>query len=96
MVSWVNKKRKNFLRFFFLFFSTLEDQSSFRVKYDFTGPQFQKYRDVYRLHNEKFSLPKTWNAEPGTTDVGHDHCRGEWVLHGEFLSHFRIRKKKSF
>ena len=64
------------------FSGALEDQASFRIKYDFHGPEFQKYHDVYRLHSEKFSLPKTWSVEPGTTDIGHDHCRGEWIFHG--------------
>jgi len=65
------------------FNGALEDQSSFRLKYDFTGPQYQKYHDLYRLHNETIPLPKTWAAEPGTTNVGHDHCRGEWIFHGD-------------
>ena len=63
----------------------MEDQASFRVKYDFHGPQHQKYRDLYRLHEEKFSLPKTWNVEPEVADIGHDHCRGEWIFHGLFF-----------
>ena len=62
--------------------SALEDQASFRVRYDFSGPQFQKYHDLYRLHSETFSLPKTWSVEPGTTDIGHDYSRGEWIFHG--------------
>ena len=63
----------------------MEDQSSFRVKYNFVGPQYQKYRDVYRLHEEQFSLPKSWSVEPKMTDVGHDHCRGEWIFHGRCI-----------
>jgi hypothetical protein len=63
-------------------FSALEDQSSFRLKYDFSGANYQKYHDVYRLHNEKFSLPKTWSAEPGITDISHDRCHGQWIFHG--------------
>lgn len=67
----------------------MEDQASFRVRYDFAGPQFQKYHDLYRLHTETFSLPKTWSVEPGTTDIGHDHSRGEWIFHGEIF-HFSL------
>jgi hypothetical protein len=81
MVFWVIKW-KHLEVLSILCFSALEDQSSFRVKYDFTGPHFQKYHDLYRLHNETFKLPKTWSAEPGTIDVGHDHSRGEWIFHG--------------
>ncbi|CAF1435892.1 unnamed protein product [Rotaria sordida] len=65
------------------FFGALEDQASFRIKYDFSGPQYQKYHDLYRLHEENFSLPKTWTAEPGTTIVGQDNVRGEWIFHGD-------------
>ncbi|CAF2934969.1 unnamed protein product [Rotaria sp. Silwood2] len=65
------------------FSGTLEKQASFRIKYDFSGAQYQKYHDLYRLHENHFSLPKTWTAEPGTTYTGHDHCRGEWNLHGD-------------
>ncbi len=86
-------------KFFFVLihlFSALEDQASFRLKYDFTGSQFQKYHDLYRLHNEKFSLPKTWSVEPGTTNVGHDYCRGEWVFHGLFLHSVIFRRKKFY
>lgn len=68
----------------------MEDQASFRAKYNFSGPEYQKYHNVYQLHSEKFSLPKTWSVEPGTTDIGHDHCNGEWIFHGLFTS--KIRK----
>ncbi|CAF1187308.1 unnamed protein product [Rotaria sp. Silwood1] len=74
------------------FSGALETQASFRVKYDFSGPQFQKYHDLYRLHEEDFSLPKTWSAEPGTTHVGHDFCRGEWIFHGDH-KHLHEAKK---
>lgn len=75
------------------YFSALEDQASFRVKYDFTGPHYQKYHDVYRLHENKFALPKTWTAETGTVNVGPDYSRGEWTFYGKsflFLSFFLI------
>jgi hypothetical protein len=65
-----------------LYYSAIGDQASFRIKYNFAGPQYHKYHDVYQLHNENFSLPKTWSVEPGTTDIGHDHCHGEWIFHG--------------
>jgi hypothetical protein len=60
----------------------MKDQASFRVKYNFAGPQYQQYHNVYQLQHEKFSLPKTWSVEPGTTNIGHDHCQGEWIFHG--------------
>ncbi|CAF3804404.1 unnamed protein product [Adineta steineri] len=74
------------------FTGALEDQSSFRVKYNFTGPHFQKYHDVYRLHTETLPLPKTWSAVPGTIDIGHDHSRGEWTFYGD-RKHLNDAKK---
>jgi hypothetical protein len=60
----------------------MEDEASFRIKYNFSGSDYQKYHDVYQLYKEHFSLPKTWSVEPGTTDIGHGHCHGEWIFHG--------------
>jgi hypothetical protein len=77
-----NEKLENSFFSFIIRSSALEDQASFHVKYDFSGSQYQKYHNLYKLHTEKFSLPKTWSVEPGTTDIGHDHCRGEWICHG--------------
>ncbi|CAF0882343.1 unnamed protein product [Adineta ricciae] len=74
------------------FHGALEDQASFLVKYDFTGPQYQKYRDVYLLHEETFALPKTWSAAPGTIDIGSDHTRGEWAFYGD-RKHLNDAKK---
>lgn len=64
----------------------MQDQASFRVKYDFAGPVHDKYKNVYKLHTEQFPLPKTWSVEPGTTNIGHDHCHGEWIFHGWFTA----------
>jgi len=73
----------------------MEDQASFRVKYDFSGADYHKYHDQYQLSTQTFSLPKTWSVEPGTTDIGHGSIRGQWICHGLFnqfifLSHFFI------
>ncbi|CAF1338231.1 unnamed protein product [Adineta ricciae] len=65
------------------FSGAMEDQTSFRVKYKFSGPDYQKYHNEYQLQKENFSLPKTWSFQPGTTDLGHDHCQGEWIFHGD-------------
>ncbi len=72
--------------------SALEDQASFRVKYDFTGAQYQKYHDLYRLHEENISLPKTWSVEPGSTNIGRDYCHGEWIFHGLLFPLFSIQE----
>lgn len=77
--------------FQFFLHRAMQDQASFRAKYNFAGTEYQKYRDVYQLHSEKFSLPKTWSVEPGTTDIGHDHCHGEWIFHGLFAL-LKLRK----
>ncbi|CAF2127110.1 unnamed protein product [Rotaria magnacalcarata] len=65
------------------FTSTLIEQASFRVKYNFFGPLFQKYHQLYKLHMLSFSLPQTWSVAPGTTDIGHDNCHGEWIFQGD-------------
>ncbi|CAF1153031.1 unnamed protein product [Rotaria sordida] len=74
------------------FTGAMEDQASFRIKYNFSGSQFHKYHDIYKLHNLNFSLPQTWSVEPGTTDIGHDHCNGEWIFHGD-RKHLNEAKK---
>jgi len=76
------------------FTGALEEQASFRIKYNFSGPQYRKYHQIYQLHSEKFSLPKTWSVEPGTTDIGHDHCHGEWIFHGD-RKHLNEAKKNA-
>lgn len=60
----------------------MQDQASFRIKYDFSGHEFHKYHDSYKLQNQDFPLPQTWSVEPGTTQIGHDHCHGEWIFCG--------------
>jgi hypothetical protein len=77
-----NIKSWKFPFFYTLNYSAMEDQASFRILYSFTGPAYQKYHNVYHLQNEHFSLPTTWSVEPGTTDIGHDYCHGEWIFHG--------------
>ena len=38
--------------FYMLSYSAMEDQASFRVKYDFSGPQYQKYHQLYKKLTE--------------------------------------------
>lgn len=70
----------------------MEDQASFRAKYDFSGADYAKYHDQYKLSNQTFSLPKTWSVEPGTTDIGHGHIRGQWIFHGLFENKISLFK----
>ncbi|CAF0960042.1 unnamed protein product [Didymodactylos carnosus] len=69
-----------------------EEQAQFRVKYNFDGVNHQKYLQ-YKLQNEKIHVPKTWTIQPGITDAGHDHLRGEWILNGD-RKHLNDAKKQ--
>ncbi|CAF0976375.1 unnamed protein product [Didymodactylos carnosus] len=69
-----------------------DEQAQLRVQYNFDGVQYQKYRD-YKLQYETIQIPKTWTIQPGITNAGHDHIRGEWILTGD-RKHVNDAKKQ--